>query len=110
MNFVGLNDGGKIKTKVLVGKPNIDIVAAAGGTKDKGVDGGRGARKRSRVGKTRKRYLIVYSEKQAVVYTVMCTRMETKRKENCTGPWVQSRIYRYSIQSQCMRTYIVRMQ
>ena len=37
--------------------------------------------------------LMVYSEKQVVVSTVMRTRVETKRKENCTGLWVRSRIY-----------------
>ena len=60
-------------------------------------DDGRGRRTRTEDEKRRQRtwksILIVYSEKQAVVSTVMCTRVETKRKENCTGLWVRSRIY-----------------
>ena len=54
-------------------------------------DGEDGKRKRRRG--TWKSILIVYSEKQAVVSTAMCTRVEKKRKENCTGLWVRSRIY-----------------
>ena len=56
-------------------------------------DDGRGRRQKRRRRRRWKSILIVYSEKQAVVSTVMCTRVETKRKENCTGLWVRSRIY-----------------
>ena len=55
--------------------------------------------------------LIVYSEKQAVVSTVMCTHVETRRKENCTGLWVRSRIYSTGIvYSHSVSVHTVRMQ
>ena len=62
------------------------------GQKDEG--GERGWRtKWSGLERRWKSILTVCSEKQAVASTVMCTRVETKRKENCTEPWVHSRIY-----------------
>ena len=55
--------------------------------------------------------LMVYSEKQVVVSTVMCTRVETKRKENCTGPWVRSRIYSTGVvYSHSVSVHTVQMQ
>ena len=69
----------------MVVEPNIDIVVV-GDLKAKDEDDGRRRRRWKSI-------LIVYSEKQAVVSTVMCTRVETKRKENCTELWVRSRIY-----------------
>ena len=61
--------------------------------------------------RTWKSILIVHSEKQAVVSTVMCTRVEMKRKENCTGLWVRSRIYSTGIvYSHSVSVHTVRMQ
>ena len=74
-------------------------------------DDGRGRRRKRRRRRRWKSILIVYSEKQAVVSTVMCTRVETKRKENCTGLWVRSRIYSTGIiYSHSVSVHAVQMQ
>ena len=75
-------------------------------TMDDGEDGEQKRRRR-----TRKSILIVYSEKQAVVSTVMCTRVEMEREENCTGLWVRSRIYSTGIvYSHSVSVHAVQMQ